>query len=210
MPLRRRGPAPRHRGKEQLSQWRRPWPPRAEQARARCPRRAPHRRAPKERVEHELQVVRLLSAGSGVTVTETVGTFSRPLLGATRSRAVCGNPRSMQIATRWSAMLCGAACGDAGTHSVARERCHTAKNLSRMASLLCVKPPSYTPLRHKSHALLWAAGPRRVLPSRITSTPRARAAPQGVATSAGCFRGPRDHFGCGNLCLSLHLNIFVS
>ena len=136
MPLRRRGPAPRHRGKEQLFQWRRPWPPRAEQARVGCPRRAPHRRAPKERVEHELQVVRLLSAGSSVTVTETVGTFSRQPLGATRSRAVCGNPRSMQIATRWSAMPCDAACGDAGTRSVARERSHAAKKLSRVVTLL--------------------------------------------------------------------------
>ena len=142
MPLRRRGPAPRHRVKEQLSQWRRPWPPRAEQARARCPRRAPHRRAPKERVEHELQVVRLLSAGSSVTSRETVGTFSRQPLGATRSHAVCGNPRtsrSMQIATRWSAMPCDAACGDAGTHSVARERCHTAKKLSRVVTLFGMK-----------------------------------------------------------------------
>ena len=144
MPLRRRGPAPRHRGKEQLFQWRRPWPPRAEQARVGCPRRAPHRRAPKERVEHELQVVRLLSAGSSVTVTETVGTFSRQPLGATRSRAVCGNPRSMQIATRWSAMPCDAACGDAGTRSVARERSHAAKKLSRVVTLLGEKQASET------------------------------------------------------------------
>ena len=87
--------------------------------------------------------MRLLSAGSGTGVTETVGTFSRPPLGATRRCFDRRTRRSAARASVKSAMPCDAACGDAGTHSVARERCHTAKKLSRVVTLFGMKRPCW-------------------------------------------------------------------
>ena len=47
--------------------------------------------------------------------------FSR-LAGATRLQTDCGTPQSVTSATIKSAVACGAACGDAGTHNVCAHR----------------------------------------------------------------------------------------
>ena len=58
----------------------------------------------------------------GVTCHNTVGTFSRDVAGATRPLTYRHTPWSVTSVPVKSAVACGAACGDAGTHNVCAHR----------------------------------------------------------------------------------------
>ena len=83
--------------------------------------------------------MRLLSASTSVTVTETVVIANAARVRVLRSDKDSRMTRNVGHATGGSAKACAAACGDADDHSVARERSHAAKKLSRVVTVLGVK-----------------------------------------------------------------------